>query len=417
MVTMFFGPLKAGFELLCGDEEGASRTMNEFTQTNPIVMPCRLLGAAICNDPNDCEETLKAFGKSMGNMACSTPLVGHAISAGYAIAGKEEQAEKIFLQASRTTVVAGAGIVGSIAGPAGAAAAAIEAGTIWDMTESHATGKAKGIMTVVEAIRDDKELRPGEVFDSLMTPVGDAITGVAAAKTYDKIMDARKKNQMRQQVQSENNVKTEQLNNLEKKITDQGVDNSKKLANDMSKKADILREQVAENESKLLEIQRRQRCRIRNPNEHVNGHVSVTIIDEYENESTGYSKRLTDASETTRFDRGPTSRLEQAQPSVTRIQGKPPLNICGEHMAYQGLSSDPVITYALQIKDGVVQCVDRCANCAQYDLGNVITDSINGTPVPFSLSELPSPGSYIGAVVTGTMTVAVSQRRNGPGRS
>ena len=45
------------------------------------------------------------------------PIIGHGFSAGYAIAGDTEKAEEIAIKATKSTVVAAAGIAGAMCGP------------------------------------------------------------------------------------------------------------------------------------------------------------------------------------------------------------------------------------------------------------------------------------------------------------
>lgn len=240
-----------------------------------------------------------------------------------------------------------------------------------------------------------------------MVPVGDGMTGVAAANIYRKCTKARQQSQLKQEVQKENDLKTKQLEDLSKKIEKQGVKNPEEVANSMCKEAKNLKQNVTDKEPQLLKAEPRY-YKDRDPNGHVNGHTSVTMMDKDGNQSTGYSRRLADANETPRFEPG-TSRLELDNPNVQPVMRRP-LNACAEHMAYQNILN-PIITYAIQIKHGVVQCIERCPNCEQFDLGNVITDSMNGTPVPFPLTEVPASGSYIGAVISGTILISVADRR------
>lgn len=406
---MLFGPVKAAFQVLCDDDEGAKETMITFSKTNPLIMPIRFTAEVVSGNSDKAEDTLKTFGKSVGNIACSTPVLGHTIAAGYGLAGKEEKAERIFKQATRTTVVAGAGILGSFAGPAGAAGLAIVAGTEWDLVD-HLRGKGtNGVAKLIDSVAEGKKLAPGELFDTVMVPVGDGITGVAAAKTYDRISTARQQNRLRQEAREKNGPEnTKQFEDLSKKIKQQGVDNPEKVSNSMCNKAKDLKKTVADNEQRLLETELKYNKRSRG-DYHRSGHTSATIVDKHGNESTGYSRRLEDARGTTRFQSGE-SRLEKSNPSATAVNSRP-LNACGEHIAYQN-TSNPVITYAVQIQNGVVQCVERCGNCKQFDLGNVITDRMNGVPVPYLVTDVPPAGSYFGAAVSGIVLIDVAAKRN-----
>ena len=373
-------------------------------------MPIRLGVELVQGNSDDAKDTLKTFGNNVGNMACATPVLGHTIAAGYGIAGKEEKAERIFKQATRTTVVVGAGIVGSCAGPGGAAALAVAAGAEWDLVDAVRGKGVNGVAKMIEVVAEKKEIAPGELFDTVMVPVCDGMTGVAAAKTYDKFTTARRQNQLRQEAERTNGPeKTQQFEDLSMKIKKQGVRNPEKVANGVCKQADDLKQTVADNETRLLETEQKYHKHPR-PNAHVNGHTSVTMIDKDGNQSTGYSRRLADAAGKPRLQPG-TSRLEQNHPNVQSVMSRP-LNACAEHMAHQNIAN-PVMTYAIQVKDGIVQCVKRCENCEQYPLANVITDSIDGTPVPFLLTEVPEHGSYIGTVVSGIVLIDVAHKGKG----
>ena len=58
-----------------------------------------------------------------------------------------------------------------------------------------------------------------------------------------------------------------------------------------------------------------------------------------------------------------------------------------------------------------MQCVERCGNCKQFDLGNVITDSMDGAPVPYLVTDVPPAGSYFGAAVSGIVLIFVADKR------
>lgn len=371
-------------------------------------MPLRLTAEVVSGKADSAKDTLKTFGNSVGNIACSTPVLGHTIATGYGIAGKEEKAERIFKQATRTTVVAGADIIGSCAGPAGAAGLAIAAGTEWDLVDYLRGKGTNGVAKLIDTVAEGKKLAPGELFDTVMVPVSDGMTGVAAAKTYDSFTRARQQNRLRQEAQEQNGPEnTKQFEDLTKKIKQQGVDNPEKVSNSMCRKAKDLKQTVDDNEQRLLETEVRCNGRSRG-NYHRSGHTSATIIDEHGNEYTGYSRRLEDARGTPRFALGE-SRLERSNPHATAVDRRP-LNACAEHIAYQN-TSNPVTTYAVQIKNGVVQCVERCGNCKQFELGNVITDSMNGVPVPYLVTDVPPAGSYFGAAVSGIVLIDVADKR------
>ena len=66
------------------------------------------------------EEALKVqeeFSEDFLKFAETAPIIGHGFSAGYAIAGDNKKAEEVAIKATKSTVVAAAGIAGAICGP------------------------------------------------------------------------------------------------------------------------------------------------------------------------------------------------------------------------------------------------------------------------------------------------------------
>ena len=282
--------------------------MSTFSKTNPLIMPFRFSAEMVSGNSDNAKDTLKTFGKSVGNIACSTPALGHTIAAGCRLAGKKEKAEGIFKQATRTTVVAAAAILGSCGGPAGLA---IAAGTEWDIVD-HLRGKGtNGVVKLIDTVAQGTKLAPGELFDTVMVPVSDGMTGVAVAKTYDRFTTARQQNRLRQEAQEKNGPEnTKQFEDLSKKIKQQDVDNPEKVSKSMCSKAKELKQTVADNEQQLLETELKYNKRSRG-DYHRSGHTSATIVDKHGNEATGYSRRLEDVRGTPRFQLGE-SRLERA---------------------------------------------------------------------------------------------------------
>ena len=66
---------------------------------------------------------------AMSDLADGIPVVGHAKGGIHYICGDEEGGEKAMISATRTTVVAGSGVVGTfVAGPVGAVAFGMHGG-------------------------------------------------------------------------------------------------------------------------------------------------------------------------------------------------------------------------------------------------------------------------------------------------
>lgn len=96
----------------------------------------------------------------LSNVADSIPVVGHVKGIVHYAVGDSEGGNKAMYQATRTSAVLGAGAAGSLAGPAGAAAAAMYAGALTDTVASIAMdepqGLLKGCTNVAEDVRGGK---------------------------------------------------------------------------------------------------------------------------------------------------------------------------------------------------------------------------------------------------------------------
>ena len=398
MFTALFGPVKATFQLMCDDKEGAAQTMDEFTKTNPLLFPIRAATDLIVDGPDEAGKTCKTFGRALDNMANSTPVVGHLKGAVTGLCGDEERGEEILKQATRSTVVFGAGVAGFAgAGPVGAFALGAEAGTLWDLTRAATGGPAHGVARLVTAIRDDEDLSSGEFFDSFTAPVADGVAGIAAGKTADGIYKNYKQNQQRTRIQQENAPKQAQINKLEKEVAAQGVNDPENVVKSMCEDAEELK-------SKTNELRSQGHGRKK-----LTGNTSCTMTDEHGNRSTGYSNRLCQNLDIQRFD-GDISRLQQNFPNIEPVIDRA-LDCCAEHMAYEGLpNGNPNVTYAIQIRNDTVVGVERCGNCAQYPLGNVVTDSLHNEWIPTGLQVVPDAGSYRGSTITGMIYVTLQSR-------
>ncbi|CAF1357907.1 unnamed protein product [Rotaria sordida] len=395
MLTALFGPVKAMVQVICDDTEGAITTMDQFTRTNPFIFPIRVTADLIVDGKDEAYETCKAFGGALDNMANSTPVLGHVKGAITAIAGDERKGEEIMKQATRSTLVVGAGVGGFIGGgPVGAFVFSAEVGTLWDVTRAATGGPANGVAKLVVAMRDDEDLSPGEIFDCVATPVVDGVAGVAAGKMADSLYKNNKKNQERASVQQKNAIKQKQINKLEEKIAKQGVNNPETTVKNMCQDAEELKGKVDQVNTKT------------SSNRRLNGHTACSMIDEEGNKSTGYSTRLCNELKMDRFAQQ-TSRLCQEHPNISPVLNRA-LECCAEHMAYENLpNGNPILTYAVQIHNGIVTCVERCQNCMQFPLGNVITDAIHREWIPSALEFVPAAGSYVGSTINGIIYITL----------
>ncbi len=75
--------------------------------------------------------------------------MGHGIALGHAIAGDDEEAERVALAATKGAVVAAAGTVGMACGPGCSAAAVLAATTAWDGVDSIISKEDRGIIDFV----------------------------------------------------------------------------------------------------------------------------------------------------------------------------------------------------------------------------------------------------------------------------
>ncbi|XP_044583053.1 intersectin-2-like isoform X11 [Cotesia glomerata] len=91
----------------------------------------------------------------LSNIADSIPVVGHVKGIVHYAVGDSEGGNKAMYQATRTSVVLGAGAAGSLAGPAGAAAAAMYAGALTDTVASVAMDEPQGLMKGCKNIAED----------------------------------------------------------------------------------------------------------------------------------------------------------------------------------------------------------------------------------------------------------------------
>ena len=119
MITTLLGPLKALHQVLYDDVDRAKQTIDEFTRTNPLIFPVRVTYDLLIDGTDEATQTCKAFGGALDNMANSTPIVGHVKGAITVACGNKEKGTEILQQATRTTIVVGAGVGGfCLEGPA-----------------------------------------------------------------------------------------------------------------------------------------------------------------------------------------------------------------------------------------------------------------------------------------------------------
>jgi hypothetical protein len=132
----------------------------------------------------------KEFGKDMQAFAENTPVVGHIASGVHLAVGNHEKAGEVFVVryspglgqsciecsdrfwidisgATKSTVVAAAGMAGVVCGPAAAACAvsfALSSNAAWDVSDSAIAGRPKGMVKQIDDVSQGKA-NIGDVFD------------------------------------------------------------------------------------------------------------------------------------------------------------------------------------------------------------------------------------------------------------
>merc|ERR1711935_69300 len=116
-----------------------------------------------------------------------TPVVGHVVAAGHAIAGGMEGAEIIAIGATKSTIVAAAGAVGLLCGPGAPACAAgltVATSNGWDAAEGGIRGEKVGsIKAWDDLVHGRSDL--GQRFDIVggtIIEAGSAALGAKAAR-------------------------------------------------------------------------------------------------------------------------------------------------------------------------------------------------------------------------------------------
>ena len=127
----------------------------------------------------------------MSDLADGIPVVGHAKGGIHYICGDEEGGDKAMISATRTTVVAGSGVVGTlVAGPVGAVALGINGGLLYDTGHSIATDKPQGFAATVDKIAEN----PGDAgawVDAAGGLAMDGVTGYGAGRAARQIKSTR----------------------------------------------------------------------------------------------------------------------------------------------------------------------------------------------------------------------------------
>ncbi|XP_060807074.1 uncharacterized protein LOC106140136 [Amyelois transitella] len=114
----------------------------------------------------------------LSNVLDSIPVVGHVKGVVHYVVGDTEGGNKAMYQSSRTTAVLAGGVVGCVAGPAGAVAGAMTAGIATDTVASIATDKPQGIIEGCDSIGWDIATGRNPIGSILSTTVQLGLDGV-----------------------------------------------------------------------------------------------------------------------------------------------------------------------------------------------------------------------------------------------
>lgn len=169
--------LKSGFQLICGDIEGAFETQANFLRQCPIVSQVTSGVQLLAGDTYGAIETQKQCLGTISRVADGVPAVGHVKGLVHYAVGDDEGGNQAMRSATRTTAVLAAGTVGLAVGPVGAVVAGVEAGALMDIAYTYGTNKPQGYVAAIKNVI--KNPNAGGIFDAAVMPVGDAMTGMA----------------------------------------------------------------------------------------------------------------------------------------------------------------------------------------------------------------------------------------------
>lgn len=200
---------KSLVQVIFGDAKAAKETQENFARTGIVVSQFNSLGQTIAGYPDEARKIQEEFGKELVSVGESFPVVGHAMSAGYAIAGDTKKAEQVALGATKSTVVtlgAIAGVACAAGAPACGAALATSTNALWDVSESVIAGEDRGLVAGIGKILGGKA-SAGDVFDTVVGQVmlvgGGAMSAHGVGKGISKAGGFKKavKGKTRQVVQ------------------------------------------------------------------------------------------------------------------------------------------------------------------------------------------------------------------------
>ena len=91
----FISQVKSLVQAVAGDMEGAKKTQEQFLRTGLIASQVNSAVVAIQGDHEEARKIQEEFGEETVVILEGTPIIGHAMSAGYAAGGDLAKAEQV----------------------------------------------------------------------------------------------------------------------------------------------------------------------------------------------------------------------------------------------------------------------------------------------------------------------------------
>ena len=97
--------VKSLVQAISGDMEGAKKTQEQFIRTGLVASQVNSAVVAIQGDHAEARKIQEEFGEETVVVLEGTPIIGHAMSAGYAAGGELDKAEQVGQKISKVTLV------------------------------------------------------------------------------------------------------------------------------------------------------------------------------------------------------------------------------------------------------------------------------------------------------------------------
>lgn len=396
----------------------AGKSWVEYSERNIIAAPVRATVHVVAGEEEEARRVMKKMAKSAEQVIDSTPVVGHVKGVGHYMFGDTEHGHDCMKGATRSLAVVGAaGLTGGVGGGAVLGGlAGVSSGVAYDGTVSVIESSVKnekrpyGVIAAIDKAIESGKKNDGHGFiDAAInvgyTITGDFVAGAAAAEASKALNKAAK-----QRKALKKRVGKERANDV--------IDTAKKLEkvrknvkgdNHVCTKAKNLK-----TGKKAYGTNRRCRREIRS-----NEYKSRGKASGYTSRKNAIRGHVDEFSTEAGILENTANEMDiDIEP---RVGNRAP-RACAEHQAFHklgthGLESN-VRTTSVTSSGGNITAVRRCDNCVQFGplMGDVVTDSIHGMPVPTrqfvldtSMPALTSAGIYAAGAVTGAVAVCKSR--------